>query len=141
MNFVAEQVSNKTDRVGAVFFFRQSGVNKQLVHDFAVFGRVEKVRNFEHEELIFYLPRLGIDSIELARPEEQLDGQEAHFVHGAIVANDSDFDLASLELNKKYMSKILVACLLDSKLVFDLPPSNFVVDKFFDRRCGAVLSV
>lgn len=90
-----------------------------------------KVRNFEHEKLVFNLSRLRIDSIELAGPEEQLNSKEARFIHGAIVAYNSNLDLASLQLNKKYMSEILVACLLDSQLIFDLPPSNFVIDKLF----------
>jgi hypothetical protein len=57
-----------------------------------------KVRNFEHEKLVFNLSGLGIDSIELAGPEEQLNGKEARFIHGAIVAYNSDFNLTSLQL-------------------------------------------
>jgi hypothetical protein len=91
-----------------------------------------KVRNFEHKKLVFNLSGLGIDSIELAGPEEQLNSKKARFIHGAIVAYNSDFDLTSLQLNKKYMSKILVACLLDSQLILNFPPSNFVIDELFD---------
>lgn len=72
-NFITEQIANNAQTVRIILLFTQSRINKELVHNFTIFGGIVKVRDLKQEIFVLDLSGFRVDSIELAGPQKQLN--------------------------------------------------------------------